>query len=215
MEARAADELVPGLLWTARQPYPDAPLVLLGHGRTSDKDHPWLADLAGRFTRRGWNVLAIDAPSHGERRPPGAVDWPRPVAEESTPGWRAALDAVRDGHGVGTDRLLYWGISMGTALGIPLLAHDPRFAAAVLGLMHPDWPAPPGDRLRADAAALTVPVLFLANWDDTRAPRRAAFELFDLIGSTDKRLVAYPGEHGDLPTEALDLSESFLSRFVR
>jgi fermentation-respiration switch protein FrsA (DUF1100 family) len=80
--------------------------------------------------------------------------------------------------------------------------------------MHPNWPAPPGTRIRADAARVTCPVLFFVNWDDRRAPRSEAFELFDLIASTDKRLLAYPGDHGDLPDEATRASEEFLARFL-
>ncbi len=80
--------------------------------------------------------------------------------------------------------------------------------------MHANWPTEPGARLRADAAALRLPVLFFANWDDTRAPRESVFELFDLIGSDDKRLLAYPGEHGALPPESFDESEAFLARHL-
>jgi pimeloyl-ACP methyl ester carboxylesterase len=186
--------------------------VLIGHGRTADKDDPWIAMLATRFVARGWNALAIDAPGHGERRAPGAEAWPRPEGNEAKAGWAAALDVVRD-H-VSTDRLAYWGVSMGTALGITLMAGDPRFEAAVLGLMHADWPEPPGRVIRADSARLSTPVLFLANWDDTRAPRAGVFELFDIIGSQDKRLLAFPGDHAELPAESLDYSEDFLARHL-
>jgi hypothetical protein len=58
------------------------------------------------------------------------------------------------------------------------------------------------------------PVLFVANWDDTRAPRAGAFELYDLIASQDKRLHAYPGEHGQLPEETRAASEEFLARYL-
>jgi fermentation-respiration switch protein FrsA (DUF1100 family) len=80
--------------------------------------------------------------------------------------------------------------------------------------MHPNWPAPPGARIRADAGRLGCPVLFVVNWEDIRAPRARAFELFDLIASADKRLLAYPGEHGQLPEEALDASADFLARYL-
>jgi alpha-beta hydrolase superfamily lysophospholipase len=179
-----------------------------------DKAHPWMAELARRFTGRGFNVLAIDAPGHGERRRPGATDWPRPDPDESNAAWRTALDVAAGTHDVDTDRLAYWGISMGAALGMSLLAGDPRVRAAVVGHMHADWPKPPGRRIRADAAALTAPVLFLANWDDQSAPRESAFELFDLIGSPDKRLLVHPGGHAQVPTEALDASEAFIDRHL-
>jgi dienelactone hydrolase len=213
VEAAVDGELVPGLLWTPQEAATNAPLVLLGHGRSLDKGL-W-HDFAPRFVRRGWSALAIDAPGHGERRPTGATDWPRPDPDDANAGWHAALDVVRDEAGISVDRLAYWGFSMGAALGISLISGDPRFEAAVLGLMHANWPAPPGTRIRIDAAALTLPVLFAINWDDSRAPREAAFELFDLFGSTDKRLLAYPGEHGQLPPEVFDISEDFLARYLK
>ena len=80
--------------------------------------------------------------------------------------------------------------------------------------MHANWPKPVGPRIRTESAKFALPVLFLMNWDDTRAPREDVFELFDLLGSNDKRLVAYPGDHGTLPPEALDCTADFLSHHL-
>ncbi|HWD61282.1 MAG TPA: alpha/beta fold hydrolase [Humibacter sp.] len=213
VEATVDGELIPGLLWTPSEVTVNSPLVLLGHGRSMDKSM-WQKDLAPRFVARGWNALAIDAPGHGERRPTDATGWLRPDVDEAEAGWHAAVNVVNVEAGIGVDRLAYWGFSMGASLGISLISGDARFEAAVLGLMHADWPVPPGTRIRIDAAALTLPVLFVMNWDDTRAPREGALELFDLFASTDKRLLAYPGEHGQLPQEAFDISEDFLTRHI-
>jgi pimeloyl-ACP methyl ester carboxylesterase len=208
-------EPVPGLLWTARAGAWSEVTVLLGHGRTADKRIPALSALAHRLAHRGWNAVAIDAPGHGERRAPeSGQDWPRPDAEQASEEWHAVIDFLHEKAGLGSDQLGYWGVSMGTSLGMSLLAGEPRVRAAVLGLMHADWPAPPGNRIRADAASVTCPVLFLVNWDDQRAPRRRVFELYDLIGSADKRLHAYPGDHGQLPDEAMTASEEFLARYL-
>jgi dienelactone hydrolase len=206
---------VPGLLWTPDDGVRPVATVLLGHGRTSHKRNPHILALARLFAARGWNAVAIDAPGHGERRAPAAArEWPRPDPDETIGDWHAALDFLHGVAGLDTGRLAYWGVSMGAALGISLIAGDPRFQAAVLGLMHADWPAPPGTRIRTDAGRLECPVLFLVNWDDTRAPRARAFQLFGLIGSADKRLHAYPGEHGQLPGEALAGSAEFLARYL-
>ncbi|HEY2577694.1 MAG TPA: alpha/beta hydrolase [Streptosporangiaceae bacterium] len=212
-EVAVASGRVPGLVWRPDGGAKPAVMVLIGHGRTSHKRST--LGLASRFAARGWTAVAIDAPGHGERRDPDAgPEWPRPSPGEAAGDWRAALEFLREEAGLDTSQLAYWGVSMGTSLGISLIAGDPRFRAAVLGLMHPNWPAPPGTRIRADAVRLGCPVLFLVNWDDTRAPRAAAFELFDLIGSADKRLHAYPGEHGQLPEEAFTASEEFLARYL-
>ena len=203
---------VPGLLWRPSGDMRPEVTVLVGHGRTGHKRNPFLLALARRFAGRGWNAVAIDAPGHGDRRAPDAQPtWPRPDANEVTRDWQTAIDFLRDAADLDIGRLGYWGLSMGTSLDISMIADDQRVQAAVLGLMHPNWPSPPGSRIRSDAGRLSCPVLFLVNWDDSLAPRSQAFELFDLIGSTDKRLHAYPGDHGKLPDEALSASEQFLA----
>jgi dienelactone hydrolase len=214
-EVSVGGEPVPGLLWSpAGNAKPEA-TVLIGHGRTVDKRSPYLLPLARRLAIRGWNAVAIDAPGHGDRRAPDAgSDWPRPDANQTAREWQAAIEYLQNAAGIDTERLGYWGISMGASLGISLLAGDNRIHAAVLGLMHANWPSPPGTLIRADAARLKCPVLFLVNWDDRRAPRDQVFELFDLIGSPDKRLHAYPGDHGELPEEAMTASEIFLARYL-
>ena len=103
---------------------------------------------------------------------------------------------------------------MGTSLGISLLVAEPRVRAAVLGLMHPNWPAPPGLRMRSDAQRTTCPVLFLVNWDDHLVWRADAFDLFDMLGSQDKRFHGYPGDHAQLPDEAMEASRMFFARYL-
>ncbi len=207
-------ELVPGLLWSPPGSTAPRPAVLLGHGRTGHKRNPHLFGLAQRFAARGWATVALDAPGHGERRSVDDEDWPRPDGGQAAREWQACLGELADAGEVDTSALGYWGLSMGTSLGISLLAQQPGMRAAVLGLMHANWPAPPGERIRADAARVRCPVLFVVNWDDRRAPRAQAFELYELLGSTDRRLHAYPGDHGELPDEATDASVDFLGRYL-
>jgi dienelactone hydrolase len=215
LAARCDGEPVPGLLWSPGGRAKPTATVLIGHGRTSHKRNPYILSLARRFVACGWNAVAIDAPGHGDRRTPDTQpEWPRPDADQAAREWNATLDLLRDEAGVDDGNLAYWGMSMGAAFGISLIAGDPRFQAAVLGLMHASWPAPPGTRIRADAARVECPVLFIVNWDDTRAPRAGAFELYDLIASEDKRLHAYPGDHGQLPEETRAASEEFLARYL-
>ncbi len=206
---------VPGLLWSPSGGAGPRPAVLLGHGRTGHKRNPHLLDLARQCVARGWAAVALDAPGHGERRCAEDGDWPRPGGAQAAREWLACIGHLADAGELDPSALGYWGLSMGTALGISLLAGEaPRVRAAVLGLMHADWPAPPGERIRADAALVTCPVLFLVNWDDSRAPRQQAFELYELLGSTDRRLHAYPGDHGELPGEAMAGSVDFLGRYL-
>ena len=63
--------------------------------------------------------------------------------------------------------------------------------AAILGL-NSDVPL-----MRAFAADVTCPLLYVMNLDDHFMSRDACMALFDLVGSTDKRLWGFPGDHGE------------------
>ena len=58
------------------------------------------------------------------------------------------------------------------------------------------------------------PVLFSIQWDDERFDRQGQLELFDLIGSSDKRLHAYPRSHQDSGPEGLQVQAEFLKRYL-
>jgi hypothetical protein len=96
---------------------------------------------------------------------------------------------------------------MGAAIGIALLAAESRIRCAAIGLMHTRC----YERIIADAAQIACPLLFSLHWDDSRVPRHEAFDLFDTIGSPDKRLHAHPGDHGDFSGEEIAAAEGFLA----
>jgi fermentation-respiration switch protein FrsA (DUF1100 family) len=110
---------------------------------------------------------------------------------------------------VANERCGYWGLSMGTILGLPFVASEARVAVAVLGLM--GLTGPTRERFVVDAPAVRCPVLFLVQWNDELFPRDKALELFDAIGSSDKRLHAHPGLHGEVPAEEFEASGRFLA----
>ncbi|NUW35812.1 alpha/beta hydrolase [Nonomuraea sp. SMC257] len=214
---------IPGVLWTPDDAEPRA-LVLLGHGGGQHKQAPGVVARAVRLAAEcGFAAAAIDAPAHGGRprsaehdriitemraRMAGAGD-PIPLlaelhtllAAQTVPEWRSVLDALGDLGPVG-----YWGVSLGCALGIPLVAAEPRIRAAVLGLS--------GTSLASAEAAsrVTVPVRFLMQWDDERVPREDALALFDALASGEKTLHANPGKHEDVPAFEADDAVRFLAR---
>ena len=101
----------------------------------------------------------------------------------------------------------YWGVSLGTAIGLPLVAADPRIGAAVFGCL--------GDETLAEAAArVTVPVEFLLQWDDTLVPRESGLALFDALASPEKSLHANSGDHMAVPRFELDSAERFFLRHL-
>jgi dienelactone hydrolase len=122
------------------------------------------------------------------------------VTDGMVDDWRATLDAVSQLDAIDADRIGYMGFSMGTRFGLPFVAADgDRLCCAVLGkngMRQASAMANMAPRFERDAPNITVPVLFHVQWDDELFPRQGQFELFDLFGSHDKRLIAFPGPHG-------------------
>ena len=216
---------VPGILWVPATGDGPRPLVLLGHGATRHKRVDYLLALGRRLAGQyGMAASAIDGPGHGDRRAAGHDDdiklfgaflaeWSREGStDDMVADWRATIEALRQLDEVGDGPVGYWGLSMGTIYGIPLAAADPRVQVAVFGLM--GLVGPTRDRMATDAASVGCPVLFIQQWDDSLIPREHVFELFDAIGSVDKRLHAHPGEHSAVPAEEIAFSARFLVRHL-
>jgi dienelactone hydrolase len=220
---------IPGLLWSPAGPPDHRPLVLLGHGGGQHKKAPGVEARARRFvTACGFAVAAIDAPGHGERPKteqdaqfiaairermaagepvgPQIARYNATLAAQAVPEWRATLDALRDR--VGLDGPAgYGGVSMGSHIGVPLAAAEPRITAAVFGLA--------GHETLAEAAArVTVPVEFLLQWDDELVPRDSGLALFDAFGSAEKTLHANPGRHEEVPRFEVESSVRFFARHL-
>jgi len=214
---------IPGLLWTATDARGGRPLVLVGHGAGGSKGQDYVVALARRLVRhRDFAVAAIDGPTHGDRRADGGhqpglvfLEFSQLWAREETmtdamvEDWRSVLDALSEVEGVGPGPVGFWGLSMGTILGLPLVAAEPRIEVAVLGLM--GLTGPTRERIAKDAPAVTCPVLFLIQRDDQLFPLETSLDLFDALGSTDKRLHLQLGRHGDVPAEEFEASEGFLA----
>lgn len=225
-DVRRGERTVPGLLWVPPAARGPRPLILIGHGGGGSKREGYVLALARHMVRRhGFAAAAIDGPVHGHRRKddgsvPGlallefSVMWTSDptMTDAMVADWRATLDELQRLPEVGTGPVGWWGLSMGTILGLPFVAAEPRIAAAVLGLM--GWCGPTRDRIGDDAARIGCPVLFLQQWDDELFDREAVAALFDRIGSADKRLHCHPGAHGGVPAEAFEASEGFLVRHL-
>ena len=221
---------IPGVLWTPVGAVGTRPLVLLGHGGGRHKKDPDLVTRARRLvTERGYAVVAVDVPGHGDRPVDeeydriatgnqariAAGEEPAPliagfqalVARRTVPEWRAVLDAVQALGHVGAGPVGYWGVSLGCGLGVPFVADEPRVRAAVLGLG--------GASASASAAArITVPVEFWVQWDDERVPRAHGLALFDALASAEKALHAHPGGHGEIPAHEPDDTLRFFARHL-
>jgi dienelactone hydrolase len=211
--------MVPGVLWEPEQPKPGAPLIAFGHGASGDRHQAPIPYLAKRLVREhGGRALAIDGPVHGERRiGDGGRDafwqeWKRATTvDDMIDDWRRVLDAVLALPDGPRGPVGYWGLSMGTIYGAPLVAADTRIEAAVLGLMGLTGPSSGyRERIAADAARIRVPVLFLLQLEDELFEREACLALFDALATDDKRIHAHPGAHAAVPAEDIDGSLDFL-----
>jgi dienelactone hydrolase len=224
-------EDVPALLWLPERPQRRRPLVLLGHGGGMQKESP-LIDRLGSWLAGGHGIacLAIDLPFHGERTPPeeigltalerrrrlGLDRWRERNARatgQAVADWRAAMDGAQDRDHLPHGPIGYFGVSMGTRFGVPLIAAEPRIAVAVLGLFGVPAADTASDFARA-ARQVSIPILFLQQWDDELFPRDDGLALFELLGSQDKSLHANPGGHLRIPRTEFGHAVQFLRRHL-
>ncbi|GAA0522576.1 hypothetical protein Ade02nite_81980 [Paractinoplanes deccanensis] len=223
---------VPGVLWSPAAATGRLPLVLMGHGGGTHKKAPAMGGRARLLvTGIGCAVAVLDAPGHGDRprtahdereiaelfraRAAGEPEGPIVVrynahlAEQAVPEYQATLDALQRLPEIGPGGPVgYFGINMGTAIGVPLTARDPRITAAVFGQF---WP---GTLLEA-ARRITVPLEFVLQWDDEHIPREEGLALFDAFASAEKTLHANAGAHKEVPRFEADSAVRFFGRHLR
>ncbi|SEN93855.1 dienelactone hydrolase family protein [Actinacidiphila rubida] len=222
---------VPGVLWSPASGGDRAPLVLMAHGGGTHKKWPAMTGRARLLvTRSGFHVACVDAPGHGDRprsehdereiaelfrareagepEGPVVVRYNAHLAERAVPEYRALLDALQELPEIGTGGPVgFFGLNMGTAIGVPFVAAEPRVTAAVFGL---HWP----DALAEHARRITIPLAYMLQWDDEHIPRESGLALFDAFGSTEKTLHANSGRHKELPRFESDNAAQFLARHL-
>ena len=209
---------VPALVLTPEDASGQRPLVLLGHGVADSKDDAKMLAIARWLVRRErWAAVLIDGPVHGERRSSEGADvsregtvalTKRETYEEMTDDWRRTLDACGELPDVGNQRAAYLGFSMGTLLGVPMMAADPRLCCAVFAIGGAISERQP-DLLTRAAKQIKRPVLMINQSEDQRFSREAAFRLYDAL-SGPKRIFFHPGGHSAVPREAMERAREFL-----
>jgi pimeloyl-ACP methyl ester carboxylesterase len=223
-ELTIAGERVPAVLWAPEGAAGPRPLLLMGHGGSQHKKIGTLAARARQYAQRlGYATLAIDAPGHGDRisreeaerlakevgaRVRGEAGTSGGIsaalmktmterAQRAVPEWQAALDAVQGLDFVGSGGPVgYWGVSMGTAIGVPFLAAEARIKCAVLGLA---GLRPNAEAFEAAAKTITIPLEFVFQWEDAVAPREHGIALFNAFGAKEKTMHINPGAHVEIP----------------
>lgn len=229
LDVEVAGRSVPCILWRPQRPSGPTPLVLAGHGGGFGTDGHKRVDAIVRLathlaTVHGIATAAIDQPGCGDRD--GAEEeqarrrqmtveeavatlWTESLVGELIGDWQGTLDHLEAAFDLGRHGVGYWGLSGGTTFGLPLVASEPRISAAILGL-NGDVPL-----MRAYAPDVTCPVLYVMNLDDHFMSRESCLALFDALGSTDKRLLGFPGDHGENLDQALpDWARFFADRLA-
>jgi dienelactone hydrolase len=224
--------IVPGILWTPAEHDRPAPLVLMGHGGSGHKRSDRQLMLGRRLATVSQIAAAtIDGPYHGDRvaeqldrrqyQAMMAAIGVDKVTDGMVDDWTATLDALSHLDAIDADRIAYIGFSMGTRFGLPYVAAaSDRLRCAVLGKngmrqsSTMDTAATMAPRFKQDAPDIKIPVLFHVQWDDELFPRDGQFELFDLIGTPDKRLIAFPGPHGAAAPEAVQAWCAFVTHHL-
>lgn len=216
---------VPAVVWQPQQESGSQGTVLIGHGGSQHKTHPGIVELAGRLVQHGFAAVCIDGPVQGARRTDGKAGlevqsefaklWGgnSPRIDETVADWQATIRVLGSMAGLSTTNLAWYGVSMGTAYGLPLCAVEPRITTAMFGM----WgiassegvPDAHGQRLIEAAAKVNAHVLFQLKWDDQFFSRQGQFHLFSAVASPDKWLKTYPGGHVAVSGEQLDDAIAF------
>jgi len=234
-ELTVAGDRVPGVIWVPEGAEGSRPLVLMGHGGSQHKKIIGIRTRAKKYaTELGYAIAAIDAPGHGDRisreaaavlseqtgrnirdgrqMDPERLKMMAARTARAVPEWKAALDGVQELDYVGKDGPVgYWGVSMGTAIGVPFVASEPRITCAVFGLA---GLRPGANEFEAAAKKIIIPVQFSFQWDDTVAPRQNGIALFEAFGSKEKSMHINPGGHVEIPQRERDSWQVFYMRHL-
>ncbi|MEU9162695.1 alpha/beta hydrolase [Streptomyces sp. NPDC048424] len=218
---------IPGTLWTPESAAP-APLILMAHNNGLPKGAARLVARARHTTAHGYAVATIDAAGCGDRPRSAADEQARadlrramqagepvdeifesfigPLVEKAVPEWRTTLDALLALPEIGGPV----GYSGWTAVGIRLAVAEPRIAAA--GFFAGGY-VPRAQR--EEARQVTVPLLFLLQWDDEGNPRQRALDLFDAFGTQEKTLHSNLGGHTGTPWFEVEDGARFFDRHLK
>ncbi|MFD3440465.1 dienelactone hydrolase family protein [Streptomyces sp. NPDC058685] len=217
---------IPGTLWTPGST--PAPLILMAHNNGLPKGAARLVARARQCAAHGYAVATIDAAGCGDRPRSAADEHVRaelrramqagepvdeifeslvgPLVEQAVPDWQTTLDALLGLPEIGGPV----GYSGWTALGVRLTVVEPRIAAA--GFFAGGY-VPRAQR--EEAGQVTIPLLFLLQWDDEGNPRQRALDLFDAFGTKEKTLHANLGGHTGTPWFEVEDGNRFFDRHLK
>lgn len=209
-------ERVPGLLFLPVDPPGKLPLVLIQHPATSSKDDYFVTEPARAWAGLGWICGGIDAPFHGDRSshdPLGVLrDRSRfpAIRDQFASELSATIDAIAASYPVDLDRLGFVGYSMGSMLGLPAVARDGRFKAAVFCLIGEGGLVGQVREPDSDVSKLAgVAVRIVGKTEDELIPAEATESLFAALPG-HKDLVWLPGGHFEIGPDVIRAAGDWL-----
>ena len=228
-EIQGARDTITGVMWSPEGGVPaNSPLVLIGHGGGGNKKAPSIVPTGRGFVlEHGIPAVAIDAPGHGER---GGVAGRSPeyyalwadsevMTDNANADWSLVLTSLLETGWFDPERVGWSGMSMGSLIGVPYVASEPRIKVAALGLCGTAGSTPSrssiGGLLVNRAPLVRCPVVFIMQWNDERFTRDGSLALFDLFGTRDKRLLSYLGAHAEMPEEGRKAGRAFVAERLK
>ena len=154
------------------------------------------------------------------KEPHAVSDWVIHVCQDM----RRAIDYLETRHDIDTDRIAYYGVSVGGLWGPMALALEGRFKAGILvsgGFLAGRYTAttPAIDPLH-HAPRVKIPVLMINGKDDHIFPYETSQQpMYQLLGTpeADKKHQVYPGGHGVLSLNSSDVRKDvvgWLDRYL-
>ena len=216
---------VPGALWLPAEGSPEA-MILVGHGGSRHKRDESTLDFIGQLVEStNLAAAAIDGPIHGSRGchlspqelpDPGARQaafldlWKSPGngIKNMVADWQVSLTALLALPELKGIPIGYFGLSMGTAYGLPFAAADARIDAAVLGMWGANYPN--SAVLIERARFVKCPVLFLHKSEDSFFTLEGGLEIYHALPGEDKRFMMHEGPHTSATPEQTNLAIRFL-----
>ena len=208
----------PGRLWLPDGEEGPLPLVLIQHPGMGSKDDPLVTGPARAWaTAHRWACLGLDAPGHGERAVPdpfAAMRDPEQaaaMAAQFAGEVAAAVDTLAERYPVDVGRLGYYGYSLGAMLGVPAVAGDGRFRAAVFAAAGTGPLSGAAEGEGSHLAGLAdVAVRVIAKERDEVVSGEATIELYAGIPG-EKDLVTLPGGHFAVGDDVVGAAEEWLA----
>ncbi|RKU24226.1 hypothetical protein C6500_00240 [Candidatus Poribacteria bacterium] len=202
---------ITGAVWLPDEPRASNTVVAFGHGASGNRYQAPIPYIAHRLVKLGVLCVSMDGPVHGLRERNGGgrkalgpelknAD----IVDQMNQDWAIAIELACSQFGYRDELFGYFGLSMGSIFGIPMLADritkESPVTAATLGLLGTTGAASQfGNKLLTAAGKIDVPILFLMQLEDELFPRSGYLELFDSFDSSEKSLHANPGLHPEIP----------------